>query len=150
YCDFVRDYLALPVTPGEKAPHERFPGADNSLTIEAMMQDGRALQAGTSHYLGQNFANAIGIQFQTREGKLEHVYTTSWAVTTRLLGALIMVHGDDDGMRMPPRIAPWQIVIAPILRDDSRQQVMAYCEKLKAELQALDFAGEKLRVKLDA
>ena len=151
YCDFVANHLALPVIPGEKAPHERFPGADNSLTIEAMMQDGRALQAGTSHYLGQNFAKAIGIQFQNRQGSLEFVHTTSWAVTTRLLGALIMTHGDDDGMRMPPRVAPWQVVIAPIFREDSdKQKIMAYCESLKAELQAQTFAGYPLRVKLDA
>jgi prolyl-tRNA synthetase len=150
YCKFVADHLALPVISGEKAPHERFPGADNSLTIEAMMQDGRALQAGTSHYLGQNFAKAIGIQFQTREGQQEHVYTTSWAVTTRLLGALVMVHGDDDGMRMPPRVAPWQVVIAPIVREDDRQKVMAYCESLKSELQAQSWLGLPLRVKLDA
>jgi prolyl-tRNA synthetase len=151
YRDFVADHLALPVIPGEKAAHERFPGADNSFTIEAMMQDGRALQAGTSHYLGQNFAKAIGIQFQSRAGALEYVHTTSWAVTTRLLGALVMVHADDDGMRMPPRVAPWQVIIAPILRDDSdKTKVMEYCEKLKAELLRQSFAGLPLRVKLDA
>ena len=151
YRDFVTNFLALPVIPGEKAPHERFPGADNSLTIEAMMQDGRALQAGTSHYLGQNFAKAIGIQFQNRQGNLDYVHTTSWAVTTRLLGALIMVHGDDDGMRMPPRVAPWQVVIVPILRDDStKQSVVAYCESLKSELQARSFSGQSVRVKFDA
>ena len=94
-----------------------------------MMQDGRALQAGTSHYLGQNFAKSIGIQFQSREGALEYVHTTSWGASTRLLGALVMTHGDDDGMRMPPRVAPWQIVIAPISRDDSdRDNIIAYCE----------------------
>ena len=151
YKDFLSSHLAMPVIPGEKAPHERFPGADNSLTIEAMMQDGRALQAGTSHYLGQNFAKAIGIQFQSRTGAQEYVHTTSWAVTTRLLGALIMVHGDDDGMKMPPRVAPQQIVIAPVLREDSdKQQVVEYCERLKAELKGQMYGGQPLRVRVDA
>src|SRR5215469_807520 len=151
YRQFVEEVLAIPVIPGEKPPNERFPGADNSFTIEAMMQDGRALQAGTSHCLGQNFAKSIGIQFQSREGALEYAYTTSWGVSTRLLGALVMTHGDDDGMRMPPRVAPWQIVIAPILRDEAdRAKVMAYCESLKAELHLQQFAGQPLRVKIDA
>ena len=150
YREFVEDVLAVPVIAGEKPPHERFPGAVNTFTIEAMMQDGRALQAGTSHYLGQNFSKSIGIQFQTREGVLDHAYTTSWGVSTRLLGALVMAHADDDGMRMPPRVAPWQIVIAPIARDESdRAKVMAYCESLKTELQSKVFAGQNLRVKFD-
>lgn len=150
YQDFVEEVLALPVIPGEKPANERFPGAANSYSIEAMMQDGRALQAGTSHYLGQNFSKSIGIQFQNREGSLEYVHTTSWGVSTRLLGALVMTHGDDDGMRMPPRLAPQQVVIAPILREDSdRQKVMAYCEGLKSELQAQTYAGHPLRVRLD-
>jgi prolyl-tRNA synthetase len=151
YRRFVEEVLAIPVIPGEKPANERFPGADNSFTIEAMMQDGRALQAGTSHCLGQNFAKSIGIRFQSREGALEYAYTTSWGVSTRLLGALVMTHGDDDGMRMPPRVAPWQIVIAPIVRDEAdRAKVMAYCESLKAELQLQQFAGQPLRVKIDA
>jgi prolyl-tRNA synthetase len=151
YRQFVEEVLAIPVIPGEKPPNERFPGADNSFTIEAMMQDGRALQAGTSHCLGQNFAKSIGIQFQSREGALEYAYTTSWGVSTRLLGALVMTHGDDDGMRMPPRVAPWQIVIAPILRDEADgAKVMAYCESLKAELNLQQLAGQPLRVKIDA
>jgi prolyl-tRNA synthetase len=151
YQDFVEEALAVPVIPGEKPANERFPGAVNSFSIEAMMQDGRALQAGTSHYLGQNFAKAIGIQFQSRAGAVEHVHTTSWGLSTRLLGALVMTHGDDDGMRMPPRVAPWQVVIAPILRDDgSSEKVMAYCENLKAELQTQIYAGAPLRAKLDA
>ena len=151
YRQFVEEVLAIPVVPGEKPPNERFPGAENSFTIETMMQDGRALQAGTSHYLGQNFAKSIGIQFQSREGALEYAYTTSWGVSTRLLGALVMTHGDDDGMRMPPRVAPWQIVIAPILRDEAdRAKVMVYCESLKAELHLQQFAGQPLRVKIDA
>lgn len=151
YRDFVQDVLAVPVIPGEKTPNERFPGAVNTFSIEAMMQDGRALQAGTSHYLGQNFSKSIGIQFQNREGNLEHVHTTSWGVSTRLLGALLMTHADDDGMRMPPRVAPQQIIITPILRADSDQAaVIAYCDKLRDELKALSFAGQSLRVRVDA
>lgn len=151
YQEFVEEALALPVIPGEKTVNERFPGAVNTFSIEAMMQDGRALQAGTSHYLGQNFAKSIGIQFQNREGQLEYVHTTSWGLSTRLLGAIVMTHADDDGMRMPPRIAPHQIIITPITRDDSdRAKVMEYCEKLRTELVAQNYAGQSLRVKLDA
>jgi prolyl-tRNA synthetase len=151
YQDFVEEALALPVIPGEKPANERFPGAVNSYSIEAMMQDGRALQAGTSHYLGQNFAKSIGIQFQNRAGQLEYVHTTSWGASTRLLGAIVMTHADDDGMRMPPRIAPHQIVIVPITREDAdRSKVIEYCEKLRAELIAQNYAGQPLRVKLDA
>ncbi|HEU0117670.1 MAG TPA: aminoacyl--tRNA ligase-related protein, partial [Alphaproteobacteria bacterium] len=151
YQEFVEEALALPVIPGEKPANERFPGAVNSYSIEAMMQDGRALQAGTSHYLGQNFSKSIGIQFQSREGAVEHVHTTSWGVSTRLLGAIIMTHADDDGMRMPPRIAPHQIVIAPIFREDKdRDAVVKYCEALRAELVKQHYAGQPLRVKIDA
>jgi prolyl-tRNA synthetase len=150
YRQFSEEVLAVPVISGEKPANERFPGAVNSYSIEAMMQDGRALQAGTSHYLGQNFSKSIGITFQSREGNVEHVHTTSWGSSTRLLGALVMTHADDDGMRMPPRIAPQQIVIMPILRADSDQQVVLdYCEKLKADLQSKRFADLPLRVRLD-
>jgi len=150
YRQFVENIVAVPVIAGEKPSHERFPGAVNSYSIEAMMQDGRALQAGTSHYLGQNFAKSIGIQFQSREGNLEYVHTTSWGVSTRLLGALVMTHADDDGMRMPPRIAPQQIIIAPIFRNDTdRQVVLAYCEELRAGLAAQSYAGEPVRVRID-
>lgn len=150
YREVVEDCLAVPVIVGEKIAAERFPGAENTFCIEAMMQDGRALQAGTSHYLGQNFAKACGIQFQNRSGNLENAYTTSWGITTRLLGAMVMTHADDDGMRMPPRVAPNQIVILPILRDDSDpNEVLDYCEKLRAELMATSYAGQPLRVKLD-
>lgn len=151
YQRFVEDAMALPVIPGEKPPHERFPGAVTTYSIEGMMQDGRALQAGTSHYLGQNFSKSLGIQFQSREGALEYVHTTSWGASTRLLGALVMTHSDDNGLRTPPRIAPWQIVIVPIMRNDSdKQAVMDYCESLKAELTAQVYADERLRVKIDA
>ncbi|MDD4616220.1 MAG: proline--tRNA ligase [Alphaproteobacteria bacterium] len=150
YRQFAEEVLALPVIMGEKTPNERFPGAVNTFCIEAMMQDGRALQAGTSHYLGQNFSKSIGIQFQDRNGNLEYVHTTSWGVSTRLLGALVMAHGDDNGLRVPPRIAPWQIVILPVLRSDSdKETVLKYCESLKSELAAQCYAGQGVRVKID-
>src|SRR5881409_3472664 len=114
YERFVRDYLAVPVFTGEKSESERFPGAVQTLAIEAMVQDRRAIQAGTSHFLGQNFARASGIQFQNREGKQEFGWTTSWGVSARLVGTLVMTHGDDDGVVLPPRIAPTQIVILPV------------------------------------
>ncbi|MGB9152801.1 MAG: proline--tRNA ligase [Alphaproteobacteria bacterium] len=150
YRQFVEEVLALPVVSGEKPANERFPGAVNSFSIEAMMQDGRALQAGTSHYLGQNFSKSLDIQFQSREGALEHVHTTSWGVSTRLLGALVMGHSDDNGLRVPPRVAPWQIVIIPIQRTDAdKPTVHAYCESLKEALQAQNYAGDRVRVKID-
>jgi prolyl-tRNA synthetase len=151
YRDFVEEMLAVPVIVGEKIAAERFPGAENTFCIEAMMQDGKALQAGTSHYLGTNFAKACNIQFQSRAGELELAHTTSWGVSTRLLGGLVMTHADDDGMKMPPRVAPWQIVIMPILRDGApKEQILEACESLKKELQAQNFGGFPLRVKLDA
>ena len=150
YRQFAQDVLALPVITGEKTPQERFPGAINTFTIESMMQDGRALQAGTSHYLGQNFSKSLEIQFQNREGALEHVHTTSWGVSTRLLGALVMAHSDDNGMRVPPRIAPWQVVIVPITRNDAdKTAVLDYCETLKRDLQDQRYADERLRVRVD-
>lgn len=150
YAAFCEEYLALPVIKGEKIAAERFPGAVTTLCIEAMMQDGRALQAGTSHYLGHSFAKSCNIQFQSREGNLEYVHTTSWGVSTRLLGALVMTHGDDNGMKMPPRIAPYQIVIMPILRDDSPQkEILDYCEQLRSDLLSETMDGHPLRVKVD-
>ena len=150
YRQFSEEVLAVPVISGEKPANERFPGAVNSFSIEAMMQDGRALQAGTSHYLGQNFSKSIGIQFQNREGGLDFVHTTSWGSSTRLLGALVMTHGDDDGMRMPPRCAPQQIMIMPILRNDSdKAAVLDYCEKLRVELLTQRFADLPIRVRVD-
>ena len=123
YERFVRDHLAVPVFTGEKSESERFPGAVQTLSIEAMVQDRKAIQAGTSHFLGQNFARASGIQFQNREGKQEFGWTTSWGMTTRLIGTLIMMHGDDDGVVLPPRIAPTQIVIVPVAtKEESRAQ----------------------------
>jgi len=146
----AEDDLALPVIAGEKPENERFPGAVETWSIEAMMQDGKALQAGTSHYLGTNFAKASGIKFQDREGGQQLCHTTSWGVSTRLIGGVIMAHGDDDGLRVPPRIAPWQVVILPMLReDDGDAALLEYCEKLRAALSAQRAIGEKIRVLLD-
>jgi prolyl-tRNA synthetase len=150
YRELMEHRLALPVITGEKAPHERFPGAVATYSLEAMMQDGKALQAGTSHYLGQGFAKAANIQFQDKDGQLHHVHTTSWGVTTRLIGAVIMTHGDDDGLRLPPAIAPSQVVIVPILREEAdKEPVTAFCEKVAQGLRARTFQGEALRVKVD-
>ncbi|MCF8495658.1 MAG: proline--tRNA ligase, partial [Alphaproteobacteria bacterium] len=137
YADFAENSLALPVIKGEKTADERFPGADTTLTIEAMMQDGKALQAGTSHYLGQNFAKSCGIKFQARDGGERFAHTTSWGISTRLIGAMIMAHADDDGMIMPPRVAPHQVGIIPIMRDDQdADALMTYVSKLAADLKA--------------
>lgn len=150
YRTLAEDLLALPVILGEKSPGERFPGAVSTYTLEAMMQDRKALQAGTSHYLGQNFAKASNIRFTNEEGQLEYAYTTSWGVTTRLIGAMIMAHGDDNGIRIPPRVAPKQIVILPVIPDPEKEAaVLAFAEKVKASLEAVDYHGEKIRVHLD-
>ncbi|MXP14094.1 proline--tRNA ligase [Altererythrobacter confluentis] len=142
--------LALPVIAGEKPENERFPGAVETWSIEAMMQDGKALQAGTSHYLGTNFAKASGIQYQDREGSQQYCHTTSWGVSTRLIGGIIMVHGDDDGLRVPPAIAPHQVIILPMLRDkEGDDELLAYCEELRAAIAATSTLGEKTRVLLD-
>lgn len=151
YETFARDYLALPVLTGEKSEGERFPGAVQTLCIEAMVQDRKAIQAGTSHFLGQNFAKASGIQFVSRENKQEHAWTTSWGVSTRLIGTVIMAHGDDDGVVLPPRIAPAHIVILPVTpKPDTRPAVLEACQKLAAELRAQTFAGEPIRVEVDS
>lgn len=129
------EWLALPVLTGEKTERERFAGAVRTYCIEAMMRDGKALQAGTSHYLGQNFAKAFEIQFQNAEGQLEHAYQTSWGASTRLVGAVVLGHGDDKGLILPPKIAPIQIVIVPIYKsDEERNNVLEYCNKLFAAL----------------
>ena len=142
--------IAMPVIAGEKPEHERFPGAVETWSIEAMMQDGKALQAGTSHYLGTNFAEAAGIRYQDREGGQQLCHTTSWGVSTRLVGGMIMVHGDDDGLRVPPKLAPWQVVILPLLRDDERDAaLLEYCEGLRAALAGASAFGEPVRVLLD-
>ena len=150
YRAFAEDDLALPVIAGEKPENERFPGAVETWSIEAMMQDGKALQAGTSHYLGENFSRASGIQFQDKEGGQTYCHTTSWGVSTRMVGAVIMTHGDDDGLRVPPQIAPWQVVILPMLRDKPEDEaLLAYCEELRGMLVGQSAFGEKLRVLLD-
>lgn len=150
YRSLIEDYMAIPVVLGEKSAGERFPGAVTSLCLEAMMQDGRALQAGTSHYLGQNFARAANIQFQSAEGKLELAHTTSWGVSTRLIGGLIMSHADDDGLVLPPKLAPEQVVIVPILRDEAkRAEVLDYCYDLAADIEKMKFADENIRVRVD-
>ncbi len=139
--------LALPVIAGEKPENERFPGAVETWSIEAMMQDGKALQAGTSHYLGTNFSKAAGIKYQDREGGEQLCHTTSWGVSTRMIGGVIMTHGDDDGLRVPPRIAPYQVVILPMLRDKPEDQaVIDYCEELRAKLVQQSALGEPIRV----
>ncbi|MEO1655847.1 MAG: aminoacyl--tRNA ligase-related protein, partial [Bacteroidota bacterium] len=114
YADFAEQYMAMPVVRGIKTPSERFAGADETFCIEAMMQDGKALQAGTSHFLGQNFAKAFDVKFANKEGKLDYVWGTSWGVSTRLMGALIMTHSDDNGLILPPKLAPFPVVIVPI------------------------------------
>ncbi len=147
---FSEDVLAMPVVAGEKPPHERFPGADSTYSIEAMMQDGKALQAGTAHYLGTNFARAQNIRYQSERGDLEFAHTTSWGVSTRLVGGVVMTHGDDDGLRLPPLIAPSQIVIVPILREVPEDAgVLEFCASLAAELGALNALGEPVRVEFD-
>ena len=150
YADFAENYMAVPVIKGEKTPGERFPGADITVSIEAMMQDRKALQAGTSHFLGQNFSQAQEIKFQDQNSEVAYAWTTSWGVSTRLIGALIMTHADDDGMVMPPKIAPSHAVILPIYRDEEqRAEVLAYCRSLKAELAGLAYAGRALEVDID-
>ncbi len=150
YRDFAESVLALPVVTGEKTENERFPGAVSTYSIEAMMQDGKALQSGTSHYLGQNFAQAQNIRYQNDSGEQVFCHTTSWGVSTRLVGSVIMTHGDDDGLRLPPAIAPRQIVIVPILRDKPEDaEVIAFSEALAKALASETVFGGRLRVIVD-
>ena len=150
YRDFAEKVLAMPVIAGEKPENERFPGADATYSIEAMMQDGKALQAGTSHFLGQTFSKAQNIRYQDKEGEFQFAYTTSWGVSTRLIGGVIMTHGDDDGLRVPPQIAPYQIVIVPMLRDKPEdEEVLDYCKSLAKDIAKLRAFDEPVRVKLD-
>ncbi|WP_437918182.1 proline--tRNA ligase [Sphingobacterium sp. LRF_L2] len=135
YADFVENILAVPVVRGRKTENERFAGALDTYCIEALMQDGKALQAGTSHFLGQNFAKAFDVKFTSREGKLEHVWATSWGVSTRLMGALIMAHSDDQGLVLPPRLAPIQVVIVPIFRtEEEKANIDKFVDTLTQEL----------------
>ena len=150
YADFAENYMAMPVVKGEKTAGERFPGADITYSIEAMMQDRKALQAGTSHFLGQNFSKAQEIKFQNKDGGESFAWTTSWGVSTRLVGALIMTHSDDDGLVLPPKLAPKQIVILPIIKnDDERDSVMEFCQSLEADLKAQRYDEDRLRVLID-
>lgn len=142
YRETLEEDFAIPVLTGRKSASERFPGAVETLAIEALMRDGKALQAGTSHYLGQNFAKAYGVQFLGRDGKQEYPYATSWGVSTRLVGGLIMAHGDDKGLRLPPKLAPHQVVIVPIYKDDQRSAVLEAVGRIAATL-------EGVRVRVD-
>ncbi|CAI8369256.1 MAG: Proline--tRNA ligase [uncultured Bacteroidota bacterium] len=145
YADFVENYMAIPVIQGTKTASERFAGAEETYCIEALMQDGKALQAGTSHFLGQNFAKAFDVKYATAEGGLEHVWATSWGVSTRLIGALIMTHSDDNGLVLPPNLAPIQVVFVPIYKGEEQQAKIAeVVEGMKAELEQ-----NGVRVKFD-
>ena len=145
YADFVENYMAVPVVKGVKTPQERFAGAEDTYCIEALMQDGKALQAGTSHFLGQNFAKAFDVKFSDRDNKLDYVWATSWGVSTRLIGALVMAHSDDDGLVLPPRIAPIQLVIVPIYKGDEQKAAIDTCvQDLMKSLKAMG-----IRVKYD-
>jgi prolyl-tRNA synthetase len=145
YADFAENYMALPVIKGIKSPNERFAGAEETYCIEALMQDGKALQAGTSHFLGQNFAKAFDVKFSDKENKLDYVWGTSWGVSTRLIGGLVMAHSDDDGLILPPRIAPLQVVIVPIYKGDEQKAMIN--DKVQTIMQQLKDLG--IRVKYD-
>tara|TARA_B110000046_G_scaffold88676_2_gene96834 strand:- start:74673 stop:76151 length:1479 start_codon:yes stop_codon:yes gene_type:complete len=145
YAKFAEEWMAMPVIQGVKSESERFAGAEDTYCIEAMMQDGKALQAGTSHFLGQNFAEAFDVKFATKEGKQEYVWATSWGVSTRLMGALIMTHSDDNGLVLPPKLAPYQVVMIPIYKgDEQKETVVARMKEIKAEIEA-----KGISVKLD-
>jgi len=137
YGEYMRDVLAIPCVMGEKTPEERFAGADHTYTVEQIMQDGKALQAGTSHDLGQHFAKSFGIQFLGTDGKLQHAWTTSWGTSTRMMGGLFMTHSDDDGLVLPPVVAPYQVVIIPITRDETVDALITYANNLGEKLRAL-------------
>lgn len=150
YARLAQDYLALPVIKGSKSESERFPGAVDTQCIEAMMQDRKALQAGTSHFLGQNFAKASNIRFQSADETQEYAWTTSWGVSTRLIGGLIMAHGDDDGLAVPPRVAPTHVAILPIIRKpEDQQKIMDYCEQLAQALRDQHYHHRSLIVEID-
>lgn len=143
YAEFAEEYMGVPVIKGVKTESEKFAGAEDTYCIEALMQDGKALQAGTSHFLGQNFAKAFDVKFQNKEGKMEHVWGTSWGVSTRLMGALIMAHSDDEGLVLPPKLAPIQVVIVPIYRND--EQKAALNEKAEAIIKGLKKYGVSVK-----
>ena len=150
YADFAENMMAMPVVRGAKSEGDRFPGAVATYSIEAMMQDGKALQSGTSHFLGQNFSKAQDISFQNADGELEFAWTTSWGVSTRLIGGIIMTHADDDGMVMPPRLAPAHVVIIPItFKTDDPESVLNYCHKLADDLGVISYHGRSITVEMD-
>ncbi|HZH98049.1 MAG TPA: His/Gly/Thr/Pro-type tRNA ligase C-terminal domain-containing protein, partial [Fimbriimonadaceae bacterium] len=150
YRTFAEDWMAVPVITGRKSEGEKFAGADHTYTIEALTQDVRAIQAGTSHHLGQNFAKAFDVQFQSKEGKLEYVYATSWGVSTRLIGALIMAHSDDKGLVLPPRLAPVQVAIVPMGRDeDVRAKTYEASDVLAGQLKKTLYSDAPIRSKVD-
>jgi prolyl-tRNA synthetase len=150
YADFAENWAAIPVIKGEKTAGERFPGADQTFSIEAMMQDRKALQAGTSHFLGQNFAKASDIVYLDQTGNRQHAWTTSWGMSTRIIGGLLMTHSDDDGLIMPPKLAATHVVIVPIIpNDDARARVLDYCTSLAKELRSQSFAGRTIEVIVD-
>src|SRR2546421_4901330 len=135
YTDFAINDAAIPVIPGKKSDAEKFAGADITYSIEAMMGDGKALQSGTSHFLGQNFAQAFEVKYLDQNGQLQHCWTTSWGLSTRIIGAIIMVHGDDQGLVLPPKLAPCQVVVVPIFKtDEEKASVLDTARRLKAEL----------------
>ena len=151
YAEFAEQFMAMPVLTGEKSASERFPGAVSTLCIEAMMQDRKALQAGTSHFLGQNFAKAQDITFQSEAGRLEHAWTTSWGVSTRLVGGLVMTHADDDGLIVPPKLAPSHVIVMPMLaKAKDPDKVMAYCSQLRDDLRARNYGGREVEVHIDS
>jgi len=150
YARFAEDYMAMPVIRGEKSAGERFPGAVNTYCIEAMMQDKKALQAGTSHYLGQNFARVFNIKFANAEGVEEFVHTTSWGSSTRLIGGLIMTHSDDNGLIVPPKIAPVHVVILPVIhKEEQRAAILEYSQKIADDLKNMSYGGRNLSVEID-
>ncbi|MAS95749.1 MAG: proline--tRNA ligase [Verrucomicrobiales bacterium] len=149
YERFLTDHLAVPVIAGEKTEAERFPGALNTFTVEAMVQDRKAIQAGTSHFLGQNFSKAANIEFEGRDGR-EFAWTTSWGVSTRLIGTLLMAHSDDDGLVLPPRVAPTQVVIVPVTpKPEHEEPVFEACDTLARDLRSKSFHGESITVEVD-
>src|SRR6187399_3301220 len=143
YSQFAETFMAMPVIKGVKTANERFAGAEDTMCIEALMQDGKALQAGTSHFLGQNFAKAFDVKFSDKNNKLDYVWATSWGVSTRLIGALVMAHSDDDGLILPPKLAPIQVVIVPIYKGDEQKQMID--EKVNALVKELKAAGVKVK-----
>jgi len=150
YDTLAKEYLAIPMICGEKTESERFPGAESTYCIEAMMQDRKALQAGTSHFLGQNFSKAAEIKFNDKDGEQAYAWTTSWGSTTRLIGAIIMAHSDDDGLMLPPRIAPAHVVLIPILhKEEQKAEILQFCQKLAKDLRQCRLYEEPLRVIVD-